>query len=191
MTYNSESSDVELVEAAKADPDAFQWIVERYWDRLFGYVRRMSYFSQEDIEDVMQEVFIKVYRYLNDYDDAFAFSTWIYQITRNSVIDEIRKKNVRPVSMQLDDTEMLTMLRSSLDTHAEIINKDQMDGCKKIIDTLPLKYREALTLRFLEEKEYSEIMDIMQIPKGTVASLINRGRKMLIDEAYKQGIINI
>ena len=152
MTYNSDSSDKELVEAAKSDADAFALIVERYWDRLFGYVRRMAYFSQEDIEDVLQEIFIKVYRYINDYDDTFAFSTWIYQITRNSVIDEIRKRKVRPTSVQLDTSELLHMFRSSLDTQNELVVKDQMSGLTKIIDALPFKYREVLTLRFLEEK---------------------------------------
>jgi len=54
-----------------------------------------------------------------------------------------------------------------------------------IINTLPHKYREVMILRFLEEKNYEEIMDIIQKPKGTVAALINRGRKMLFDEAKK------
>ena len=62
---------------------------------------------------------------------------------------------------------------------------------RKIIDDLPYKYKEVMILRFLEEKNYEEIMDIIQKPKGTVAALINRGRKMLVDEARnKFGIGN-
>ena len=189
MTYNNESTDKELVEAAKTDPDVFGLIVNRYWHRLFCYTRRLTYFSQEDIEDVMQEVFIKVYRFLNDYDDSFAFSTWIYQITRNTVIDEIRKRKVRPQAMQLDTEEMMTVLKSSMDVEKEVHAKESMANLHKAIEKLPFKYREILTLRFLEEKDYNEIMDIMQIPKGTVASLINRGRKILLEEAHKYDII--
>lgn len=189
MTYNNESTDKELVEAAKANPDAFGMIMDRYWHRLFCYTRRLTYFSQEDIEDVMQEVFIKVYRYLNDYDDSFAFSTWIYQITRNTVIDEIRKKKARPQAVQLDTEEMMTVLRSSMDVEKEVHANESMANLQKAIEDLPFKYREILTLRFLEEKDYTEIMDIMQIPKGTVASLINRGRKILLDGAQKYDII--
>ena len=189
MIYSSEMTDKELILQAKSDPDAFQWIVERYWDRLFSYVRRLSYFSQEDIEDVLQDVFIKVYRYLNDYDDTYAFSTWIYQIARNTVIDVLRKKSVRPQAIHLDTEEMMTVLRSSLNTEKELHAKESLQDIKKAIDALPFKYREILTLRFLEEKDYTEIMDIMQIPKGTVASLINRGKKILVEEAHKFNIV--
>lgn len=189
MTYNTESSDKELVVATKIDSDAFAFIVDRYWNRLFAYVRRTSYFSQEDIEDILQEVFIKIYTYINDYDESFAFSTWAYRITRNYVIDEIRKKSVRPHSVQLDTDEIVTVLRSSLDIEKDLITQDLIGALTNVINDLPYKYREILTLRFLEEKEYTEIMDIMELPKGTVASLINRGKKILKEEVAKTNII--
>jgi RNA polymerase sigma-70 factor, ECF subfamily len=188
MNYTENSSDKELVEAAKVDPDAFGLIVNRYWNRLFAYVKRTSYFSQEDIEDILQEVFIKIYKYLNDYDDSFEFSTWTYRITHNYVIDTIRKKNVRPQSANMDAEELANVLRSNLDTEKEILTHDAFDALKESIDHLPYKYRDVLTLRFLEEKEYTEIMDILQLPKGTVASLINRGKKILRDDLIKNGI---
>jgi len=88
----NDTTDEEIVEFSKNNPDAYKALVLRYWDKLFYFVKRIAYFSNEDTEDVLQEVFIKVYRYLNDFDDSFKFSTWIYQITRNCVVDEIRKK---------------------------------------------------------------------------------------------------
>ncbi|TSC94850.1 MAG: RNA polymerase sigma-70 factor, ECF subfamily [Candidatus Berkelbacteria bacterium Athens1014_28] len=63
--------------------------------------------------------------------------------------------------------------------------KDQLRIIQRIISTLPHKYREVMILRFLEEKNYEEIMEIIQKPKGTVAALINRGRKILFDEIKK------
>ena len=57
------------------------------------------------------------------------------------------------------------------------------------MDDLPFKYQEVLILRFLEEKTYEEIMDILKLPKGTVASLVSRGRQMIFNEAKKQSII--
>lgn len=185
MTYNTESSDKELVAATKINPDAFSLIVDRYWNRLFAYVRRTSYFSQEDIEDILQEVFIKIYKYINDYDESFAFSTWAYRITRNYVIDEIRKKSARPHVVQLDTEEIVTVLRSSLDIEQDLITQESINTLTTVINELPYKYREVLALRFLEEKEYTEIMDIMELPKGTVASLINRGKKILQEEIKK------
>ncbi|MDQ1283730.1 MAG: hypothetical protein QG620_78 [Patescibacteria group bacterium] len=186
---NGGDADKKLVAAAKINPDAFAGIVDRYWNRLFGFVRRISYFSQEDIEDILQEVFVKVYRYLNGYDDSMAFSTWIYQITRNTVIDQIRKRKARPISIQLETEELLQMLRCGLDIKKELETSDLLEKVKKIIFGLPANYREVLILRFLEEKDYGEIMDILELPKGTVASLINRGRKMMLEEAKKQKIV--
>ncbi len=187
---NDADIDRGLVAAAKKNPDEFRIIVERYWNRLFGYLRRSSYFSQEDIEDILQEVFIKVYRFINDYDDSMSFSAWIYQIARNTMIDEIRKKKRRPISSKLELEEFVKILKSSLDLEAEFHFSDSLEKIKNIIEELPFNYREVLMLRFLEEKDYSEIMDILEKPKGTVAALINRGRKMLVEKSKEQGIID-
>ena len=177
------AEDKELVIAAKENPDEFQAIVTRYWNRLFFYIRRMSYFSQEDIEDILQEVFIKIYKYLNDYDDKMAFSTWVYRIARNATIDEIRKRKTRPTTIWLEDEDLLKVMKSSLNQERQHFNKDSIEKIKKIIMNMPDKYREVLFLRFIEEKSYEEIMDILRLPKGTIASLVNRGRKIILDEA--------
>lgn len=181
--------DIRLVELAKDNPDLFSGLVDRYWGKLFGYVRKTSYFLPEDIEDILQEVFIKVYKNLNDYDDSFKFSTWIYQITRNTVIDSIRKKQARPQSINLKNDEILDFFADSIDIEKPFLMKQDLAEIKKIIKSLPEKYREVMMLKFLEEKSYEEIMDIIKKPKGTVASLINRGKKMVQEEAQKNNLI--
>lgn len=186
MNFSKDSSDRVLVEAAKINSEAFGFIVDRYWNQLFAFVKRTTYFSQEDIEDILQEVFIKIYKYLNDYDGSFAFSTWTYRITRNHVIDEIRKKSARPQSGGMNVEELAHVLKSNLDTEKAFFDQETMNFLKTAIYDLPYKYREILILRFLEEKEYTEIMDILQLPKGTVASLINRGKKILQKNLAKE-----
>ena len=182
-------SDQELVDLAKKNPDNFSEIVNRYWTRLFFFIKRISYFSNEDIEDILQESFIKIYKNLNAYNPEMTFSTWIYQITRNTVIDEIRKKNSRVETVQLENQELAELFGGSLDIKKEVIAKDNFEKIKKIIIDLPYKYREVLILRFLEEKSYEEIVDIVKKPKGTVAALINRGRKMITQKAQEQKIL--
>lgn len=186
---NIDADDKELVIAAKANPDEFQAIVDRYWNRLFCYIRRMFYFNQEDIEDILQEVFIKIYKYLNDYDDNMAFSTWVYQITRNTAIDEIRKRKARPETVWLEDEDLVKVLKSNFSLEKEFINSESLTKVKEVIVAMPEKYREVLILRFIEEKSYEEIMDIVQLPKGTIASLVNRGRKILLEEIKSKNII--
>lgn len=186
---NGSADDRELVKAAKENPDEFKVIVDRYWNRLFCYIRRMSYFSQEDIEDILQEVFIKIYKYLNDYNSQMAFSTWVYQITRNATIDEIRKRKSRPATIWMEDEDLIKVLKSGLNLEKDYITNDSIEKLKNIIMQMPNNYREVLVLRFIEEKSYEEIMDIVQLPKGTIASLVNRGRKIITEEAMNSKII--
>lgn len=183
-----ELSDSDIVIASVANPDAFSGIVERYWDRLFRYVRRISFSSDEDVEDILQETFIKVYKNLNAFDDDLAFSTWIYHICRNTVIDSIRKKSSRPKTIGLDTEDFSHLFQDPENITHTIDIKNQLRKISAIIESLPLIYREVLILKFLEEKSYEEIMDIVEKPKGTVASLINRGRKLLKEKAKEQGI---
>lgn len=189
ININNLESDEQLVFLAKKNPDDFRAIMVRYWNRLFGYVKRMSYFSQEDIEDILQEVFMKIYRYLNDYDSSMTFSTWIYKITRNCVIDEIRKRKSRPKDVWLEANEWRNVFRDKLNLEKELSAKISLEKVIKIIEKLPFEYKEVLILRFLEEKNYEEIMDILQKPKGTVASLIARGRILLLKEIKEKAIV--
>lgn len=172
-------SDQELVRMAKRDPDCFGVIMSRYKEPLSRYIRRISYFSEEDIEDLLQEIFVKIYRSLNDYDQSLKFSSWIYRIAHNHVIDQFRKANSKLSTTSLEDNELSNFLRSAVNIEKEIAVKDCLSSVKEAIQQMPVKYREILVLRFLEEKDYEEIMDILQKPKGTVATLINRGRALL------------
>lgn len=183
-----EASDRELVIASLANPDNFSAIVKRYWSRLFRYVRRISFSSDEDIEDILQETFIKIYRNLNAFDGGLTFSTWAYHICRNTVIDAIRKKSSRPKTVGLDTEEFAHLFQDSVHIPQTLDAKEQLKKITAIIESLPLIYREVLILKFLEEKSYEEIMDIVEKPKGTVASLINRGRKLLREKVRESGI---
>ena len=172
-------TDSELIELAKKDPDIFGLIVARYQEKLYRYIQRISYFKKEDVEDILQEIFIKVYKNLYDYDDSLKFSSWIYRIARNQTIDEIRKKSRVSQILSLDEKDLGKLIKSSVNLEHEITRKDSFEKLRVAIQNLPQKYREVLVLRFLEEKDYEEIMDILKKPKGTVATLIKRGRKLL------------
>jgi RNA polymerase sigma-70 factor (ECF subfamily) len=186
LTSYSAMDDNELVEASKSNPEIFGELILRYQERLFRFIRRISYFCIEDIDDIVQETFIKAYRSLNIFDTDLKFSTWIYQIARNATIDAIRKKQTRPQTVCLEQEDVINFLRSDGgDMQINLETKDQLRIIQRIISTLPHKYREVMILRFLEEKNYEEIMEIIQKPKGTVAALINRGRKILFDEIKK------
>lgn len=174
-------SDEEVVRMTLKDPNQYGLIVERYEAKLKRYIIRLGVRVPDDQLDVLQEVFIKAYRNLNSFDSSFSFSSWIYRIAHNEAISWFRKKNVRPEGHLVSDADdLLTFLSSSnelpdvkFDQH---INADEIGRALASIDE---KYREPLILRFFEHKEYDEISDILEIPIGSVGTLLHRGKKQL------------
>lgn len=186
----SKFSDEDLVKEVLRDSENLSFLIDRYWEKLFYFVKRILYFSNEDTEDILQDVFIKVYKNINSFDNSYKFSTWVFQITRNTTIDAIRKKTARPQEFSLDQNDLRHILvESGMGIEEKIINKEQIDKVEGIIRSLPYKYQEVMVLKFLEEKSYEEMVDIIEKPKGTVASLLNRGRALFKERAIKEGLI--
>ncbi|MBT4120979.1 MAG: RNA polymerase sigma factor [Candidatus Magasanikbacteria bacterium] len=179
-------NDIELVQLALKNPDYFVCIMKNYEDKLIRFIRRISGANIQDAEDVLQEVFIKVYKNLNSYDNNLKFSSWIYRITRNYVISEFRKKKSRGEAFLVDE-EWGTFV-SELNIEKELDKKINREVLLKVIDNIDIKYREVLILKFLEERDYKEISDILKKPAGTVGTLINRAKKKLRQEIEKQNI---
>jgi RNA polymerase sigma-70 factor, ECF subfamily len=183
-----EKSDAELIELAKVDPESFGLLMKRYQMPLFHYIRRITQLPKEDIEDLLQEVFIKIYQKLNEYNEFLKFSSWAYRITHNHIIDYFRKTNARPKTNSLEEFELAKLLRSGSNLEKELVTKDCLEKIKGCLQEIPLKYKEVLVLRFIEEKSYEEIMDILKKPKGTVATMIARGREALTLKMKENGI---
>ncbi|NTW27453.1 MAG: RNA polymerase sigma factor [Candidatus Moranbacteria bacterium] len=188
MSEENVRSDADLIELSKKDPEMFGLLMERYQGPLFHYIRRLTQLGSDDIQDLLQEVFIKIYQKLNEYDEELKFSSWAYRIAHNHIIDHFRKVGARPQTNSLEDYEWEKIISASVHIEKEIINKDCVEKVKGCIEQLPLKYREVLILRFVQELEYEEIMDILKKPKGTVATLINRGKDLLVRNMKEQKI---
>lgn len=181
-------TDEELVAMALEDQDYFAYIVTRYEKKLLSYIIRISGLPREDAEDVLQEVFIKIYVNLNSFDDKLKFSSWAYRITHNEAINNYRKKKSRPqCAMDLDD-EFLNNLASDMQTDGHIDIQYLKENVKKVLGVMEPKYREVLVLRFWEDKDYGEISDILKKPMGTVATLLSRAKSSFRKEIEKQNI---
>jgi RNA polymerase sigma-70 factor (ECF subfamily) len=188
MDEKKTNSDAELIEMAKKNPESFGILMERYQGPLFHYIRRIAQLPKEDTEDLLQEVFIKIYQKLNEYNEELKFSSWAYRIAHNHVIDHFRKMNARPRTNALEDGEWEKIVHSSINLTKNIADKDCVEKIKSCIRELSIHQREALILRFVEEKEYEEIMDILKKPKGTVATLISRGKETLVKNMKEKNI---
>lgn len=188
MSEKKAPTDNDLIELSKENPEMFGLLMERYQGPLFHYIRRITQLPADDIEDLLQEVFIKIYQKLNEYDPALKFSSWAYRITHNHVIDHFRKVSARPQTNALEDYEWEKIVHAGVQIEKDLMNKDCAAKIKACIQELPMNYREVLVLRFVEEKDYEEIMDILRKPKGSVATLIARGKEMLARRIKKKNI---
>jgi RNA polymerase sigma-70 factor (ECF subfamily) len=188
---NPESlSDAELVKMTLADREDFLYLVNRYKDKLLRYIQRLTNTGPEEAEDTLQEVFIKVYLNLNDFNPDLKFSSWIYRITHNQVISRHRKIKARPeaYSVNIDD-QAARSLAADIDIAASADLAILKQRISLILDKLPDRYREILVLKFLEEKSYQEISDIVKKPAGTVASTLNKAKQEFRKELDKQNLI--
>ena len=179
-----ESSDIEkmtdeqLVELSLKNQSNFLYLMKRYEAKLTAYVRRLSNFDNDQTEDILQETFIKVYNNLNYFDSSLKFSSWIYRICHNQIVDHYRKSKARPQLFDLDfNDEIINNLVADFDVHRNIDLVYLSNSIRDVLNSMDLKYKEVLVLRYFEDKNYQEISDILKKPMGTVATLINRAKK--------------
>ncbi len=181
-------TDEQIVVLTLKNQDYYLCLMKRYEAKLLNYILKISNISREDAEDILQEVFIKAYQNLNDFDLNFKFSNWIYSIAHNATISAFRKKKVRPQTVSWEDKDLNNILESTLDVENTSLQKLTYKQILKIINQLPLKYKDVLILKFMEGKDYREISDILHKPMGTIATLINRAKKSLKQELKKEDI---
>jgi len=172
----SKLTDEELVVAIREkDQELYSEIIQRYKTKLSHYLRKFVR-DQDELEDVLQEVFIKIYRNLYGFNVKQKFSPWIYRITHNEALNHLKKNSKNILS--LDEVEF-KIIDEKIDIASKIDNKLLKKKVEKGLSEMKEKYREPLILYFFEERSYEEISDIMRIPISSVGTLILRGKKLL------------
>lgn len=176
-------ADEEVVRQALKDKEAFAVLVGRYEERLKRYIRRLGVFRREDMEDILQNVFLKAYRNLNDFDLRLKFSSWIYRITHNETMGFFRSRIARSEKVLVgeESESLFDDIPAGLDLQRDIDRRLNGSQIAAALYELEPKYREVIVLRYFEEREYAEIFDILHIPIGTVGTLIGRAKKRLKD----------
>lgn len=181
--------DAELVRRTLKNADDFIEIVRCYQSPIRRYVIRLGCRDSNDADDLLQDIFLKVYINLNDYDSDLPFSSWLYRIAHNETISFFRKKNVRPVPVATEeDARLFENISDGTDFTESLDEKINANIIRGALAELEEQYRDVLVLKFLEEKSYTEISDILKIPMGTVGTLIHRGKKQLSDMLASKNI---
>lgn len=176
-----ETSDEEIVRQTLLNKDAFALIIERYEAKLLRYLERLGVGVLEDREDVLQNAFVKAYKNLNSFDLTLAFSSWMYRITHNEAMSFFRAKHSRPQVVLSGEGEALIaeLEDDTADTALVAESRLSREELTKAFATLPQAYRDVLTLRFFEDRSYTEMSDILQMPVGTISTLLYRAKRAL------------
>lgn len=182
-SQSSLEDDVLVEQAIGGDESAYKKLTEKYRKALHFHILKMIK-NRNQIEDLVQEVFVKAFDNLSSYNTNYAFSTWIYRIATNHTIDYLRKKKLQTLSInepvKTKSGEMEMQLRDeSAEADRNIIRKQRQKMVQNAIKDLPEKYRKVIEMRHMEEKTYQEIAELLDIPLGTVKAHIFRARELL------------
>ena len=160
----------------KGEEVAWVALLQTHTHKIYNLCYRFTGRS-EDAEDLTQEVFIKVFRTLRSYDPAQGkFTTWINRIARNHLVDHYRRTRSDRVTSTLDDQMPITDHSSSGHPAGGVESRERREILQAGLGHLSPDLREAVILRDLQDLDYAEIAQILEVPKGTVKSRINRGR---------------
>ena len=178
-------NDAELVQQILAgNENAFRYLVANHQRLVLHIVGRVVK-QQEDVEDICQEVFVKVFRKIKKFRGESRLSTWIATIAYNTSISHIRGR-ARKQEELVDEEARLDLEKTDDWQVQRTVEKEE---AKKIllqlIEKLPVQYRTVLTLFHLEEFSYKEVEEITGMPEGTIKSYLSRARKLLKDKLEK------
>lgn len=176
-----------LHKAKNGDIYAFEDLISKYEKKVYNTVLRIIR-DKEAAKDISQEVFIKVYKSLKNFNEKSKFSTWLYRIAVNTSIDELRKNKNRYNNISLDNPDpehgntrqAEFEISGSKDTPEEkLIKKEKIKELYKAINMLQEDQRILILLRDIQGLSYDEISDVTGIKIGTVKSKLNRARNAL------------
>ncbi len=180
--------DQELVERAqRGDKQAFGLLVSKYQRKLGRLLARMIR-DQAEVEDVVQEAFIKAYRALPNFRGDSAFYTWLYRIGINTAKNHLVAMGRRPqvsTDIEVEDAENFEDgedLRTIATPESELMSKQVAQTVNEAVAGLPEELRTAITLREIEGLSYEEIATLMNCPIGTVRSRIFRARETIAEK---------
>ena len=175
-------TDEKIVEIIRENnQELYSEIIKRYQAKLSHYLRKFIYDSDE-LEDVLQVVFIKAFKNLHGFDARKKFSSWIYRIAHNEAVNHFKKHSKKKIP--LDELEH-KIIDEKIDLNDSVDKALLKKEIGDILGKIELRYREPLILFYFEQKSYEEISDILRIPTSTVGTLILRGKK-IIKETYEK-----
>ena len=186
----ADSSEITLLiqKAQKGDTNAFGTLVASYEKFIFNVACKM-FSNSEDAADIAQEALIKAYKNIDKFDFNSSFSTWLYRITVNACIDEMRRRKGKDnISIDAEDEESGLTLQiedTSLGAEERVIQNETVSEVRMAIDKLSEEHKTVIILRDLQDMTYEQVAQTLDLSIGTVKSRLARARKSLKDIILK------
>lgn len=162
------------------DRAAFRMLIKQH-ERLVAHMVARLIDQQEDREEICQDVFLKVYEKLNEFNFQSKLSTWIATIAYRHSINHLRKKKIKIAEIPDNEMEEERFI-SNEDVAGEFSDQQLNHMILSLVDKLPPQYKTILTLYHLQDMSYPEIMEVTGLPEGTVKNYLFRARQLLKDK---------
>ncbi|MCS7081529.1 MAG: sigma-70 family RNA polymerase sigma factor [Bacteroidetes bacterium] len=170
-----------ITEALAGHQEAYEQLMRKYRGAIAHHIYRLVR-DRAELEDLVQEVFIKAFQSLSAFRQNFAFSTWLYRIATNHAIDYLRRKKLPLSSLQGSDPNGERELEFADPDHRPdrvLWEEERRRIIQEAIERLPPKYRQVIIMRHQQELSYEEIARQLELPLGTVKAHIFRARELL------------
>lgn len=175
-----------LRRACKGDVQALEELMQSHESRIYAIALRMMG-NREDAQDCAQEAMVRIYRAMGSFKGQSALATWIYRITMNTCLDELRRRKARKVTSLdslVDNGWSPTDTGDTPEEHG--LRVEKQNALNQAIQSLPDDMRAAIILRDVKGYSYDEIASILDANVGTIKSRISRGREKLREILSKQ-----
>lgn len=155
-------------------------------DSMYNFAYRLT-FDEDDAKDLVQDTYLKAYRFINSFEQGTNAKAWLFRILKNSFINEYRKKSKQPTKVDYQEVETYynsddVDYQSTTDLRAESVKDMLGDEISNALNSLAVDFRTVIILCDLEGFTYEEMAKILDIPIGTVRSRLHRARNLLKDK---------
>ena len=179
--------DEAITRAKKNDQKAFNYLLNNYWDKVYGFqLKRIQ--NENDAEDITIQTFSKAFDKIESYNNKYAFNTWLITIYKNIHIDIIRKEknSIKQAISQINENDVYQVADESPSAEDKLITEQNLAKLLKDIKKIKPHYQEVINLRYFQELSYKEISEELKEPINNIKVKLLRAKKLLAEVIRKK-----